>query len=350
MADPLNWSEWGNYDACVTLSALTGLDYGGVRNFPAGRYSMYEGLALESVPAPNRVGDYASLIPAVQARYGVTIRALSVGTLAAAIARPGMGLLLAGWGSIPGTGWVNPNFQQYHSVFVVDKPPGSCLLFDPMMANQTPGQLVPVSTILAWAKGAGPNDAREIAEDEFAQTAGDDMAIVVNATQFLSPDGRATPREVDFQAGPIRGYQLDGSGRDFVIGDGGSWARADARCTITGRPDAPVGSPFVRMIDGVFATGGPWYVYEDGAKVKARPDPPPVSPGFTQKEVDEKIAAAIADLPPPVTPAPAPVPAGVDIPGALAALNAIPTQTNRIATARTEIVRLKNLAKLKLGG
>lgn len=166
MADPLNWSEWGNTDACVAISALTGLVYGGFTAFPLGIYTIAEGLALEATVYP-RVGDYSTLIPAVRARYGLTIRALSTGTLSDAVTRAGIGLILAGWGSIPGTNWYDPNFQQFHSVFVIPKPPGKVLLFDPMTANMTQGQLINASVILNWAKGASVNDAREIREYEF---------------------------------------------------------------------------------------------------------------------------------------------------------------------------------------
>lgn len=117
-----------------------------------------------------------------------------------------------------------------------------------------------------------------------------DTVTIVDAVKFLGASGQPENRPVDFLGGSHRGFHLDGTFKDFPVGPGGSWARADARCKIvkTGPQNAPVGYPFVRMQDGIFATGGPWYVVEDGLKVKARPDPPALS----QADIDAAAKAA----------------------------------------------------------
>lgn len=285
MTDPLNWSEWGNYDACVTLSALTGLDYGGVRVFPAGRYMYDEGQALEWQLYPNRVGDYASLIPAVQSRYGVTIRALSTGTIADAVTRAGIGLLLAGWGHIPGTAWQNPNFQQYHSVFVVPKPPGKVLLYDPMTANKSPGQLIDASVCIGWAKGAGVNDAREIRENEFGAP---DMPYIEKVTSV--PAGSTAQLEAG------KAYQ-------FWEYDPATGSRTSFAATFSAASGAEVaaivdlaGEPAAYMLPKLYANGA-WHANVFlGTNWTTLYSPPPPATGYTDEQVKQKIAVATTDL------------------------------------------------------
>lgn len=105
---------------------------------------------------------------------------------------------------------------------------------------------------------------------------GDDMTIIVNATMFLGADGKPAPRSVGFDAGvAITGYALDGSSEQFTAGLGGSSAPADAMCAISGRPDAPVGQPFVRITKGVFEDHPYLLATQPGLNVA--PDPKPAA-------------------------------------------------------------------------
>jgi hypothetical protein len=271
------WSEreGGDWEACVISSYLEGMVWGGVTNFPLGVYSQAEREALERIP--DEPQDYDTTDVVALARYGVKLRRLSVGTVAAAVSRPGVGVVLAGWG-----GLLIPTTAPIHSVFWVDG-----LVYDPLAPNQSAGQPCSAARITGWAKGAGPNDAREVRFNEFG-AAGDDMTIIVDAVKFLGADGKPAPRQVGFAAGvTITGYQLDGTSEKFTAGGGGSSAPADARCAISGRPDAPVGAPFVRITAGVFADHP--YLLETQPGLTVAPDPPISGggDGFTQEDLDK---------------------------------------------------------------
>lgn len=160
------WSEreGGDWEACVISSYLEALVYGGVISFPLGVYTQAEREALEAVP--DEPQDYATTDNASRARYGVKLRPLSVGTVYGAVTRPGVGVLLAGKGGLN-----IPTTAPFHSVFWVGVgPPGgatSGLVYDPLAPNQSAGVSTTVAKIVAWAKGAGTNDAREVRKDEF---------------------------------------------------------------------------------------------------------------------------------------------------------------------------------------
>lgn len=302
MSDPLNWSEAGNWDACVSISALTGLVYGGWTSFPFGIYTLAEGQALEATVLP-RVGDYSTLIPAVQKRYGLTIRALSTGTISDAVTRSGIGLILAGWGSIPGTGWFDANFQQYHSVFVVPKPPGKVLLFDPMLANKSAGQLINASTIVGWAKGAGVNDAREINEDEFGSS------VVEGTNEVLNQITYPWPRDWATKGGPLTGYKYSDEANITLTFGAGSTAQSSGQVDISPTPTGWPAGPYQWVSNGAFKG---FMVANSQIDLSPMPVPlaaPPAVPvpvpvpvpapaptGFTQAEVDARVAAETGPL------------------------------------------------------
>jgi len=325
MADPLNWSEHGNYDACVTISALTGLVYGGFTAFPLGIYSIAEGEALEATGVP-RVGDYGTLIPAVQARYGKTIRALSTGSIADAVTRPGIGLVLAGFGCIPGTAWQQAGFAQYHSVFVVPKPLGTVLLFDPMTPNQSPGQLIDAAIIVAWAKGAGVNDAREIRESEYAPPSKVDVVTYPSPRTWYTKAGILVGRRLD--PPPLTATGTFGAG---------SPALASAEYTITPTPSGWPAGPYQLVQNGAMAG----YLL---ANSQITLDPVPLPPAPAPAPVPAPEPA------PEPAPAPVPVPPAIDIPAALVNLNALTADLNAIYRARAAAVTHKNAAKKALGG
>jgi len=171
------WSEreLGDWEACVISSYLEGLVYGGVTNFPKGVYTQAERETLEKVP--DEPQDYATTDLVAQARYGVHLRKVSVATLAAALARVGVGLVLAGYGSLN-----IPTSAPIHSVFYVPTSSVSGLVFDPLAPNQSAGVATPATKVLAWAKGPGANDAREVMKDEFAKSAGGNMPVIEKLT------------------------------------------------------------------------------------------------------------------------------------------------------------------------
>ena len=156
------WSEreGGDWEACVISSYLEGLVYGGVTNFPLGVYTQEEREKLERIP--DEPQDYNTTDVVAQARYGVHLRKLSTDTLQNAVTRVGIGLVLAGYGSLN----IATN-APIHSIFYLPMNTGAGLVFDPLAANQSAGVLTLAAKVLKWAKGAGPNDAREVRKGEF---------------------------------------------------------------------------------------------------------------------------------------------------------------------------------------
>ena len=346
MAGVTVWDERDDYTACTYRSILMVLVASGYTGFPLGAYTAAEAQAF-------RGGDsrlhFGGPVDRALNRYRVTVQSptpYSQAGLRAALATPGAAYAVAGRTANFAAGhpirrW-DPVFSGFHAVCVIPLGGGLCLWLDPLAYTGYAGDTVTVSDITdIFAAGNYPNDARYL-----NITLGGDMTTIVAAEVFSGGN-----RPVDFVAGPVTGYHLDGSSRVFTIGTGGSWARARARCDITqsdGR--APNGYPFVQMVDGIFADAGPWYIVEDGVKVKARPDPVPVlvPSGFTQEEVNTKIREAIAALPAP--PAPAPVPAtNIDMVALKTNIALLSNSLGKIYTARSEAVRYKNIIKQLLG-
>jgi hypothetical protein len=146
------WSEieGGDWEACVISSYLEGLVYGGVTSFPLGVYTQAEREALELIP--DEPQDYNTTDGRALARYGVQLRKLSTGSLADAVTRVGVGLVLAGYGDL-----FIPSGATIHSVFYLPTSPTAGLLYDPL--------------------AAGPNDAREVRDNEFGITEATDMQL-----------------------------------------------------------------------------------------------------------------------------------------------------------------------------
>lgn len=163
MAMPAVWTEreGGDWEACVISSYLIGLVYGGLAVFPLGIYSQAEREALEKVA--DEPQDYYTTDAVAQARYGIQLRKLSTGSIPDAVTRVGVGLVLAGYGAL-----LIPTTAPIHSVFYLPVSATAGLVFDPLAVNQSAGVSIAASQIVAWSKGAGPNDAREVKENEFA--------------------------------------------------------------------------------------------------------------------------------------------------------------------------------------
>lgn len=263
MSKPLVWSEResGDWEACVPASYLIGLVYGGVRNFPLGIYSQAEREALELVP--DEPQDYATTDARALARYGVQLRKLSTGSIADAVTRVGIGLVCTGYG-----GLLIATEASIHSLFYLPTSSTAGLVFDPLAPNQSAGVAISAAQVVAWTAGrAGPNQVREVREDEF----GDAAMSESTATVTLYPEG---PRTWYVKAsGVLVGYHLDGSTKSVELA-AGSNALADGTATITQDPlIAPNGSGFVRVINGALEG---YFVL--GSKVDV-PEPPELPPG-----------------------------------------------------------------------
>lgn len=172
MSKPLVWSEQesGDWEACVTASYLTGMVYAGWSAYPLGIYSQPEREALELVF--DEPQDYNTTDARAVIRYGHSLRLLSTGSIDHAVTRVGIGLVLAGYG-----GLLIATNAPIHSVFYLPTSPTAGLLYDPLAANKSAGVSIAASRIVSWSKGAGPNDAREVRENELATAPGngDDM-------------------------------------------------------------------------------------------------------------------------------------------------------------------------------
>lgn len=240
MPKPLVWSEQeaGDWEACVAASYLTGMVYGGHGAYPLGIYTQAEREALEAVP--DEPQDYNTTDAKALSRYGVKLRTLSTGTLESAVARVGVGLVLAGYGAVN-----IPTSAPIHSVFYLPTTATAGLVYDPLAPNRSAGVSTPAAKILGWAKGPGPNDAREVRENEL----GDEMSEST-ATLTLYPDGVRTWRA---KGGDLIGYALNGATKTVDLGAGSS-AHADGTATITQNPQrAPNGSGFIHVTDGALA-------------------------------------------------------------------------------------------------
>ena len=160
----LVWTEReaGDWEACVVTAYAMGLIHGGVK-MPA-PYTQLERERLEKVK--DEPQDLATTDLMSDAIYKVHLRKLSTGTISDAVTRVNIGLVLTGKGS-PGTQW-QPGFTGLHEVFYVPTSAQSGYLGDPLAPDRRVFELVAASTIIGWAAGAGPNQAREVKYDEFA--------------------------------------------------------------------------------------------------------------------------------------------------------------------------------------
>lgn len=277
MASVKVWSEKesGDWEACVAASYLMGLVYGGVTAYPLGIYTQAEREALELVP--DEPQDYATTDGQAQARYGVHLRKLSTGSIESAVARPGIGLVLTGYG-----GLLIPTEASIHSLFYLPTSPTAGLLYDPLATNQSAGVSIAASRVATWAAGrAGPNDAREVRADEFqGEAVSESIAEIV-----LFPEG---PRTWYAKAsGAMVGYHLDGTTKSVQLA-AGSNALADGVATITQNPQkAPNGSGFHRVINGALEG---YFILGSKIDVPA-PEPPEPPPGGGDEAWREWYAA-----------------------------------------------------------
>ena len=154
--------EAGDWEACVVTAYAMGLIHGGVKM--AAPYTQAEREKLEAVKDSPQ--DLLTTDAMSHQVYGVSLRKVSTTTLAGAVSRPNIGLVLTGRGS-PGTQW-QPGFVGLHEVFYVPTSANSGYLGDPLATNLRPFELIAASKILGWATGIGSNQAREVRFDEFA--------------------------------------------------------------------------------------------------------------------------------------------------------------------------------------
>jgi len=157
-------------------------------------------------------------------------------------------------------------------VFYLPMNTGAGLVYDPLAANQSAGVLTLAAKVLAWAKGAGPNDAREVKKGEFD--------VTYEITLKLYPK----PRTWTTKAGLLTGYRLSPApltkAGSFAAG---SPALADAEATSVPTPTGwPVG-PYQRVINGAMAG----YYVANGA-INLGPEPLP-DKTYTQDEVDKMV-------------------------------------------------------------
>lgn len=347
MADVAVWDERDDYTACTWRSTLMVIVASGFTAFPLGAYTVEEARAFRDGDA--RL-NFSGPVEHALSRYGITVQSpapYSQTGLREALSTPGRAYAVAGRTANFPAGhsirrW-DPVFAGFHAVCVIPLGGGLCRWLDPLAYTGFAGDTVSVADVVdTFAAGNYPNDARYLPLEDDMRLAGVKATGPGIGTFTFGPVAHALISPIDLEDQYLR---APGAGPYNVI------AAVDLK-TPTGMPmDIGGNTPPLNNRDQVYLVDDPQFgvaayaLRQDGVFT-----PAPV--GFTQAEVDAKITAAIAALPAPVAPAPSTpaLPAGVDIPGALAAINAIPTQTNRIATARTEIVRLKNLAKTKLGG
>ena len=231
------WSEreLGDWEACVTASYSLALLYGGTAM--AAPYTQAQREKLEYIrdePQDLAITDQMS-----GAVYGHYLRKLSTGTIQAVVKRPGIGVCLTGFGC-PGRKWQAGTFQ--HEVFYLPTSEIAGLLYDPMAPAGTAPELVPSSTMVAWAKGVGPNDAREVRENEF----GGEMDTVIT----VYPAARTWRTK----GGLLTGYRLNPPPltKSGTFG-AGSPALADAEYAITPTPVGWPAGPYQRVINGGMA-------------------------------------------------------------------------------------------------
>jgi len=291
MPPPLVWSEreGGDWEACVISSYLIGLVYGGLHSFPLGIYTQAEREALEQVA--DEPQDYHTTDATSQARYGVQLRKLSTGGIDDAVTRVGIGLVAAGYG-----GLLIPTTAPIHSVFYLPTSQTAGLLFDPLAANQSAGVPIDASRIVAWSKGAGPNDAREVKENEFA------MATDVQVRAY------PTPRTWLTKGGVLVGRRLDPApltmSGTFL---GGSPALASAEYTIAPTPAGWPAGPYQLVMNGAMAgylvANSDITLPDPVWPLPPTPTPTPPPAGVTEAEVEaivkaavDPVAADVADL------------------------------------------------------
>lgn len=209
MAYPLVWTEReaGDWEACVIAAGLMALMYGGVYKFPLGAYTQAEREALE--PVWDEPTNFSGMNAAFQKRYGIQIRALSTGSIADAVTRKGIGLLLAGKfgiGSIANPTVPGTLGAFTHASFFVPLGDGRCLYYEPMDANMSEPRVVSNSQVINWAKGADANSAREVRQWEFGTLpAGVKMVIRPVSEQFSTKTGNSTPGGQFYLEGPGAG-------------------------------------------------------------------------------------------------------------------------------------------------
>jgi hypothetical protein len=204
MTYPLIWTEQevGDWEACVICSGLMALMYGGVSSFPLGAYTQAERETLELVADESM--NYSQLDQVFPARYGVTLRPLTTGSIADAVTRAGVGLLCAGRAGI-GAPLSGGTFT--HSIFFVPLGNGTGLLYDPLAPDRAEPVLVYNSVIVNWAKGAGAFDAREVKQWEFGhpvipQEGGDMTPVILRPVRQDWTTGVGDPGGVFYTGGP----------------------------------------------------------------------------------------------------------------------------------------------------
>jgi hypothetical protein len=177
------------------------LMYGGWVKFPLGAYTQAEREALE--PIADAPVNFAIMNQQFQKRYGIQLRALSTGSISDAVTRKGIGLLLAGK---TGIGAINQPGTFTHAAFYVPLGSGTCLLYEPLAPNMSEPTIVTNTRVVAWAKGAGVDNAREVRQWEFGPPpAGVDMVIRPVREDFMTKTGNATPGGQFYLEGPGAG-------------------------------------------------------------------------------------------------------------------------------------------------
>jgi hypothetical protein len=232
---PLVWTEResGDWEACVITAYLMGLLYGGAP-IPD-PYTQAEREALEV--AADEPQDFDTTDTRAQARYGVQLRKLSTDTIAYAVTRIGVGLVMAGYG-----GLLIPTGAPIHAVFYVPATAIAGWLFDPLAPDRSAPVSIAASRMVAWSKGAGPNDVREVREDEFVPDADVQVRPYPTPRTWLTKGGVLVGRRLD--PAPLVASQT------FVAG---SPAHSSAEYTITPTPAGWPPGPYQLVIDGGLA-------------------------------------------------------------------------------------------------
>jgi hypothetical protein len=341
------WSEVDpaltSYTDCTYCSVLMVIVASGFTAFPLGAYTHAERNAF-------RGGDtrlnFGGPVDRALARYSVNVVSptpYSQSGLQAALAARGNAFAVAGRtanfpAGHPIRRW-DPTFSGFHAVCVIPFGNGQVLWLDPLAPMGFVGDVIPASDVTnVFALGNYPNDARylPVSMVNDVNLKGTPIEPVNNRKTTLTSAAGFTE---DPTAAPYNNLRVLPAGTVFTVDwivQGNTLAGTDR--WYGGWATGPAQFGYV-----ISANCGPLVPIE----TVEVPGPTVTVPGpFTQADVDKAVSDAIAAIPE-IPPLPTP---SVDVAGALTLLNAMTTQTNRIATARSEVVRLKNAAKVKLGG
>jgi len=241
------WSEIpepnaNGYKDCLYSTYLMGLVYGGNENFPLGINTVAEREAFERSQHARPVetgafmttGDVASLN-----RYGIRLRRVQD----IKIAFSSIGSYIAV------TGWNGYGCRTGHAMGVIPTSATECLVFNPLVKNNSAPTLDKIGNILAWMlRGLNvdvPNDYRIVVKDEFSMTpviarlglkqsdglVANKVADIDPKIMLILPDGKhARPTKIGYTSFALSNSRPDGvSEPAFACIDGGTIVYVIAR-------------------------------------------------------------------------------------------------------------------------